>query len=393
MIKISIKLDKRYRLINGKFPLKFKVARKDSAFYISTGYELKEGEWDGKAGKVKTIPGYKAMNIKLNKRLNVLNDKIINLQEEGKLRLYSNKKLLLYLTNSETEEEAAAHLFKTQADEFIKTKQKQNTIYIYKVTEERISSYCDYETLRLEDIDIEWLDGFVMAQKQRGNKTNSIAMRLRNIKTIINYAKKKGLISDYVFDNYRIKIEDTEKRSLTVEQLRILYNAELSAPQRKHRDIFFLIFFLMGINMIDLSQLTEIKDGRISYRRSKTSTLYDIKIEKEALEIINRYRGKEHLLSIFDNLSSYKYYEEPFNKIMGKISKSLGLPRITAYWARHTFASIAYEIDIPMDIIAACLGHKSAHKITEIYVRKDQQKVDKANRRVIDYVLYNKREQ
>lgn len=32
MIKISIKLDKRRRLNNGKFPLKIKIARKNSAF-------------------------------------------------------------------------------------------------------------------------------------------------------------------------------------------------------------------------------------------------------------------------------------------------------------------------------------------------------------------------
>ena len=48
MIKVSIKLDKRRRLNSGKFPLKFKVARKDSAIYIPTGYELKEDEWDAK---------------------------------------------------------------------------------------------------------------------------------------------------------------------------------------------------------------------------------------------------------------------------------------------------------------------------------------------------------
>ena len=44
MIKVTIKLDKRRRLKNGKFPLKYKIARKDSALYIATGYELEEKE-------------------------------------------------------------------------------------------------------------------------------------------------------------------------------------------------------------------------------------------------------------------------------------------------------------------------------------------------------------
>ena len=188
---------------------------------------------------------------------------------------------------------------------------------------------------------------------------------------------------------YQIKTEETRKRSLTVEQLRTLYRADLSKIRSKHRDMFFLIFFLMGINMIDLSRLTKIENGRITYRRAKTGTLYDIKVEPEAMAIIDKYRGKEHLLKVFDKLTSYKYYEVALNDTLSKICAELELPKISAYWARHTFATIAYEIGISTDTIADCLGHKSTHKITEIYIKKDLNKIDEANRKVIDYVLYN----
>ncbi|MDD6167953.1 MAG: Arm DNA-binding domain-containing protein, partial [Prevotella copri] len=110
MIKVSIKLDKRRRLNSGKFPLKFKVARKDSAIYIPTGYELKEDEWDSKNEKVKGLPEQRVINMKLIKRLSLLNDKIVQLQEEGKLRYFSNKKLSLYLSNDEDEQEYKNHL-------------------------------------------------------------------------------------------------------------------------------------------------------------------------------------------------------------------------------------------------------------------------------------------
>ena len=76
MIKVTIKLDKRRRLKNGKFPLKYKIARKDSALYIATGYELEEKEWDATNEKVKNIPTRNAINLKLGKRLIELNDKI-----------------------------------------------------------------------------------------------------------------------------------------------------------------------------------------------------------------------------------------------------------------------------------------------------------------------------
>ena len=60
-------------------------------------------------------------------------------------------------------------------------------------------------------------------------------------------------------------------------------------------------------------------------------------------------------------------------------------PEISAYWARHTWATIAAELDIPKETIAAALGH-AQRTTTDIYIRFDRRKVDEANRRVIDWV-------
>lgn len=390
MIKVSIKLDKRRRLNNGKFPLKFKVSRKNSAIYIATGYELKEEDWDAKNEKVKNLPDKRLLNIKLGKRLSEINEKVIDLQAEGKLRYFTNKKLSLYLSNEEDEKEYQSHLFKTQMKDFLSQKEAKNTIYIYLSTESKIKKFCDYDTLRIEDIDIEWIDNFCNFLK-KDNTKNTIAARLRNIRAVVNFARKRGLIKDYVFSLYSIKMEETKKRSLTVEHLRMLHDAKLSRIRSKHRDIFFLIFYLMGINAKDLSELKKIENGRITYRRSKTGTLYNIKVEPEAMEIIERYRGTEHLIKQFDENASYLSFIQSINHSLKEICKNIGIPEVTTYWARHTFATIAYEIGISMDIIADCLGHKSAHRITSIYVRKDQQLIDDANRKVIDYVLYNKK--
>lgn len=60
--------------------------------------------------KVKGLPEQRVINMKLIKRLSLLNDKIVQLQEEGKLRYFSNKKLSLYLSNDEDEQEYKNHL-------------------------------------------------------------------------------------------------------------------------------------------------------------------------------------------------------------------------------------------------------------------------------------------
>ena len=69
-----------------------------------------------------------------------------------------------------------------------------------------------------------------------------------------------------------------------------------------------------------------------------------------------------------------------------KIGAKIGLENLTTYHARHTWASVAAELDIPKETIAAALVH-SARTVTDIYIDFDQRKVDAANRRVIDYVL------
>lgn len=376
-------------LNNGKFPLKFKIARKGSAIYIPAGYELKEEEWDKDNERVKNLPDRRLININLGKRLANINDKISDLQDKGILRQFSNKRLVAFLTNEE--DEGKERLFCKIMKEYIERANGEGTKKIFIVTENKIKEFCDYKNLEVEDIDIEWLDKFSEHLKvSEKNSKNTIALRLRSIRTIINIARKRGFIDRYVFDSYKISTEETAKRSLSVEELRNLHDAKLSKIRSRNRDIFFLIFYLMGINLIDLSRIESVQDERIKYRRAKTGTLYDIKVEPEALEIIEKYRGKKHLINIFDKGTGWKSIDGALNKNLKEICSSIGIPIVTTYWARHTFATIAYEIGISIDIIADCLGHKSGHRVTQIYIKKDQKKVDEANRRVIDYVLYGK---
>lgn len=57
------------------------------------------------------------------------------------------------------------------------------------------------------------------------------------------------------------------------------------------------------------------------------------------------------------------------------------------YIFRHSWATLAAELDIPKETISAGLGHEIGSDVTSIYIKFDQKKVDDANRRVIDYVF------
>jgi integrase len=69
------------------------------------------------------------------------------------------------------------------------------------------------------------------------------------------------------------------------------------------------------------------------------------------------------------------------------------LPDICTGSARTSWATIAQEeLDIPRDIIAAALGHHTID-VTTTYLRTDwRKKVDMANRKVLDWVFYEKKD-
>ena len=61
--------------------------------------------------------------------------------------------------------------------------------------------------------------------------------------------------------------------------------------------------------------------------------------------------------------------------------------KVTTYWARYSWATYAAELDIPKDTISEALGHKYGSSITGVYIKFSRDKIDVANRKVIDYVL------
>lgn len=243
---------------------------------------------------------------------------------------------------------------------------------------------------------------------QTGNY-DSINIHLRNIRAVFNDAIDDEITTFYPFRRFKIRPVATAKRSMSVEDLRTLFNFPVEDHQVKYLDIFKLIFYLIGINIIDLCNLKEIRDERIEYYRSKTNRLYSLKVEPEAMEIINKYKGENYLLDIMDRYSNHKDYLKRLNqnmRLVGPVTfeevniKGIKriikvhhpfFPKITTYWLRHTWATIAAYLEIPKETIAAALGH-GGNTVTDIYINFDQKKIDDANRKVLDFVINKMKE-
>lgn len=227
-------------------------------------------------------------------------------------------------------------------------------------------------------------------------------IHLCNIRAVFNDAIDDEVTKHYPFRKFKIRPVPTRKRALSVEALRELFSYPVDEYAEIYRDMFGLIFMLIGINTVDLHRLKEITpDGRVEYTRAKTHRLYSVKVEPEALALIDRYRGKKGLLCIADRWEDHRNFRKQLNKAVSHIGdtrRGRGGRRqcdgpfagVSTYWARHTWATVAASLDIPKETIAAALGH-GGNTVTDIYIDFDRRKVDEANRRVLDWVFYGKR--
>lgn len=288
-------------------------------------------------------------------------------------------------------------------EQFMESKTNRGTRGVYKHTLDRIRAFDkNVDNKMFEDIDLKWLTDFEAFCAKTACK-NARNIHLRNIRAVFNNAIDYEITTAYPFRRFKIRPEATRKRSMAVEELRRLFDYPVEDYAEIYRDMFRLIFMLVGINSVDLHGLKSItRDGRIEYKRAKTGRLYSIKVEPEAMEIINKYRGVKGLLCIADRWIDSRNFRHQCNKALQKIGQverkgrggkktiTAEFEGVTTYWARHTWATIAASLDIPKDTIAAALGH-GGDTVTDIYIDFDQKKVDAANRRVLDWVLYGKR--
>lgn len=268
-----------------------------------------------------------------------------------------------------------------------------------KIYDRTLKKILDFDCMaNFDTIDKKWLEKFESWLSRDGANVNGISIHMRNLRAIFNFAIDEDVTNNYPFRKYKIKHEQTGKRDLTVKQIRTLRDYPCNGTSREYRDMFMLIFYLCGINIGDLLMLTKnnVKNGRIEYHRRKTNKYYSIKIEPEAQEIIDRYSGKEWLLSPLDTNKDYHTYLRRMNQQLKKIGmeykEGIGysgdalFPDLSTYYARHSWASIAAEADVPMDVISQALGHSTPYTTTDVYVNRRLKKIDEANRTVIDFI-------
>lgn len=289
--------------------------------------------------------------------------------------------------------------FVDYVNQYAETCRAPGTARLYRGTATKIESFDKKATF--DTIDENWLVRFEK-YCSRTMSVNGMGILFRNIRTVFNWARRNRYTTKYPFLNYSIRREETRKRNLDVDVIRQLRDIPCMTERiAEYRDMWMLMLYLIGINGKDLftAKKSQLRNGRLEYRRAKTGKLYSIKVEAEAMAIIEKYRGKQYLLNVMERYETYEEYMRRMDRALKNIGRTWACPNLgydkgscplcdglSTYYSRHSWATLAAELDVTYEVISAALGHSIANPTTAIYINFNQKKVDQANRRVIDFV-------
>ena len=408
MANLKLYLDGRRLKADGTALLKISLSHLRQVRYVSLGLSLKPCMWDSEHCRVTDKhPSHLRLNNAIARLKLRAEDAFLSVVATGSRYTLAEiheavARAVLPEPEEAPSEKPDRSLLVPAFEKFAATK-KESTRLTYERTLVHLRAYTDDRVLRFEDVTRSWLLGFDAAMAKTAPSPNARAIHMRNLRAVFNFAIDEGLTSWYPFRKFHIKTVKTAKRSLCVEELRRLFSAPVDDWQEPYLDFFKLSFMLVGINAVDLLHLVpgSLRSGRVEFNRSKTSRFYSLKVEAEASLLIEKYRGSEHLVSFMDGRSDYLQFVRQCNhalKTIGTRSRQgvapTGValfPQLTTYWARHSWATVARSIGVSIDDIALALGHGDGHDLTHIYLDEDLQKIDEANRRVLDWVFLGKR--
>lgn len=390
MATLKLYLDTRSKRADGTCSIRLAVNHHGKTAYISLSQYCKPEEWDKRTGKVKKRADKDAINDFLLNRLSFYNRMMMQVQSRDTYRGDISAIELRRLMLQEAEPSAPKRPSLASAyGMYLAREMGANTRNGYNTTWKQVEEFEeDASEIALDDINRDWLERFNGFLMRKGLKQNTRSTHLRHLSAVFNYAIDCDLTQNYPFRRINISMEATKFRDLKLEDIRKVFCARVPIKKRMYIDAFKLMFFLIGINVHDMYDLTasSIVNGRLEYKRLKTGKNYSIKLEPEAIEIIERYRGSNRLLAFCEEKKSFRTFLMALNETLGTVMSG-----VTSYYARYTWATLAFKLGISKDTISMALGHSFGVRVTSTYINADLGRVDEANRKVIDWVLYDKK--
>ena len=177
---------------------------------------------------------------------------------------------------------------------------------------------------------------------------------------------------------------------------RIVDDTTATGRERLALDAFILSFLLMGANMADLYAARPCA-GVWVYNRKKTSDRRQDRAEMrvtlppEAAPYLARLRGDgPYWLNALHTLPGGKDgCTHKINNALASWAARQGVSPFTFYAARKTWASLARRAGVEKATIDECLCHIGDFPVADIYIERDWELLDAANRKAVGMLTWH----
>lgn len=274
----------------------------------------------------------------------------------------------------------------------------QKSTYENEVTAvNRFVSFLDKEKT-LADITHEDIEAYVNQLKARSFKASTIKTYLASLKAVIN---RMGGDGRELFRNVSIGKKRTSQPIFNWQQMEKVHHTEPEEGTKDMyaRDTFIFQHDAMGMPFVDLMNLTKnnLRNGHIVYHRVKTGEEVSVPLLPELKAILDKYKRE-------DSPWLFPFWHEGksdrprtvlarYNRYLVELSENYGLPRMTSYTARRTWATNAYRNGIDMQVIQRGLGHASVTTTLRYIQDIDQSAVDAACASMVVHLKQRKKGQ
>ena len=395
-------LDPRRKTNDETYPIVLRIIYNKESRTISLNYYVTKEEWNAELEMVrkecKRYSNITRVNNHIHQKQQEAQDALDKLVLSGEIKRLSINEIKDYVVNKKKPTSFGSFTDNLIAE--LKLAKKYGNASVYEQAKNFIEHYSDGREISFEDITYSFLNSVEAQFLANENSINGLSFYLRTVRAIYNRAIKAGKAKreNYPFSVYSIKGTKTRKRAIRKTDMDKIKNASFQHGSRlwHTRNIFLFSFYNRGMNFADIAKLklSDIENDRIIYTRSKTSKPFSIKMTDPTREILAHYTpGKskdDYVFPIFKRdtpkLMMKDLYNErkTFNKYLNRIAANVKVPvHLTSYVARHSWATIAKDLNIPVSVISEGLGHEDI-KTTQIYLDEfDTDIIDNANNLII----------
>ncbi len=198
---------------------------------------------------------------------------------------------------------------------------------------------------------------------------------LKIYKALLNHAIKDELINRNPAKHITIKVEETKKDFLTLNELKLLESTE--CPDRHIRNAFLFACYtglrlsdIINLKFSDIEKINttteidftkiDVTDNQINIKMQKTKKYVTIPIINKAMDIINEQQDVQE----DENIFSLPCRSLLSVKLKTWLAEAGIKKKITFHSSRHTFVTLLITSGVDIYIVSKLCGHSSV-KITE----------------------------